>query len=214
MDVFHNKKASRGFLGRLLPAKSCDFEDNPTALTSFETAEVFLCAAPYGAHHYRSAAHSPFLQKAKFCQIGLRCGKLRFPLRELLLKIFSLFAIPSTAEGSLLKYPLCVIPSTAEGSLLKYPLCVIPSVAEGSEPNALKVICSQSATQTAYGYREKLLRPIRLRGAFRPAPLRVTPRKTLLIIPCAFQSHAFGKAPSICRKLTALRKRGECARFL
>ena len=141
-------------------------EDNPTALTLFETAEVFLCAASVSAHILINAAHSPFLQQAKYCQIGLRCGKLRFPLRELLLKIFSLFAIPSTAEGS----------------LLKYPLCVIPSVAEGSEPNALKVICSQSATQTAYGYREKLLRPIRLRGAFRPAPLRVTPRKTLLII--------------------------------
>ena len=91
-------------------------EDNPTALTSFETAEVFLCAAsskqhlrcsglPKGnpqtpqycfsfspkisgvalrfsgcplfmAHHYRSAAHSPFLQQAKFCQIELRCGKV------------------------------------------------------------------------------------------------------------------------------------------
>ena len=29
----------------------------------FEMAEVFLCAAPFRAHHYRSAAHSPFLQQ-------------------------------------------------------------------------------------------------------------------------------------------------------
>ena len=163
------------------------------------TREVFLCAASVLAHIFINAAHSPFLQQARHCQIGLRCAKAWFCLRELILKCRCL---------------AFVIPSAAEGSLLEYRLCVIPSAAEGSEPNALKVICSQSATQTAYGYREKLLRPIRLRGAFRPAPLRVTPRKTLLIIPCAFQSHAFGKAPSICRKLTALRKRGECARFL
>ena len=42
-------------------------------------------------------------------------------------------------------------PEPRKGSLLEYCLCVIPSAAEGSEPNALKVICSQSATQTAYG---------------------------------------------------------------
>ena len=70
------RKGARGFLGRLLPAKSCDFEDNPIALAMLGAKEVFLCAAPYGAHHYRSAAHSPFLRQAKFCQIGLRCGKV------------------------------------------------------------------------------------------------------------------------------------------
>ena len=52
------------------------WEDNPIALAMLGTKEVFLCAAPYRAHHYRSAAHSPFLQQAKYCQIGLRCGKV------------------------------------------------------------------------------------------------------------------------------------------
>ncbi len=42
------RKGARGFLGRLLPAKSCDFEDNPIALAMLGAKEVFLCAAPYG----------------------------------------------------------------------------------------------------------------------------------------------------------------------
>ena len=94
------------------------FEDNPTALTSFETAEVFLCAAsskqhlrcsglPKGnpqtpqycfsfspkisgialrfsgcplfmAHHYRSAAHSPFLQERSRANKGALTQKRGF----------------------------------------------------------------------------------------------------------------------------------------
>ena len=54
------------------PPHSCDFEDNPTALTSFETAEVFLVAASVLAHIFINAATSPFLQQAKCCQIGVR----------------------------------------------------------------------------------------------------------------------------------------------
>ena len=50
------------------------------------------------AREYFKTAHSPFLQEAKYCQIGLRCGKLRFPLRELLLKNILSFVIPSLSR--------------------------------------------------------------------------------------------------------------------
>ena len=62
-------------------------------------AKVFLAARFFRARHYRNRAASPFLQEAKYCQMGLRCGKLRFPLRELLLKCRCLvFVIPSLSR--------------------------------------------------------------------------------------------------------------------
>ena len=44
-------------------AVCCDFEDNPTTLTAFEMAEVFLVAASVLAHIFINAATSPFLQQ-------------------------------------------------------------------------------------------------------------------------------------------------------
>ena len=69
---------------------------------------------PYLGHTIIEMPQLHLSCKSACAQTGVRCGKLRFPLRELILKC------------------RCLV-------------FVIPSAAEGSEPNALKVICSQSA---------------------------------------------------------------------
>ena len=109
-------------------AVCCEFEDNPTTLTVFGIAEVFLVAASVLAHIFINAATSPFLQEARHCQMGVRCGKLRFPLRELLLKYksFPVSFRPSAASGeifgnysaralySLFGNTICIRPSRSE----------------------------------------------------------------------------------------------------
>ena len=56
-------EGARANLAELTAAVCCDFEDNPTTLTAFEMAEVFLVAASVLAHIFINAATSPFLQQ-------------------------------------------------------------------------------------------------------------------------------------------------------
>ena len=71
-------------LGRLLPAIFCDLRTTPTGTRhSPLTAEVFLCAAFFRAHHYRNAAHSPFLHEANaFAKLSALRQKCHFATRN------------------------------------------------------------------------------------------------------------------------------------
>ena len=57
--------------------------EGDTAARRVAPAVVFSLFLPFlGAHHYRTGQNSPSSRKPKRWQIWLRCGKVRFPLRE------------------------------------------------------------------------------------------------------------------------------------